>query len=147
MQHLFFSVWLISLSTMPSRITHVVANHRISFLLRLNYIYILYIYIIYMSYDIYIWYIYVIWYIYIIYIYIYIIYIYHTSIPWVSAEWWRPQKGESSCWINTAGRSWVGLTVTSLLTLAVVPVSAADWSESHPLVPAGYPSKDTGQEV
>lgn len=51
---------------------------------------------------------------------------------WVSAEWWGPQKGESSSWINTAGRSWVGLTVTSLLTTAGVPRSAVNWSESHP---------------
>lgn len=47
---------------------------------------------------------------------------------WVSAEWWGPQKGESSSWISTVGRSWVGLTVTSLLTLARAPVSAVDWS-------------------
>ena len=41
---------------------------------------------------------------------------------WVSAEWWGPQKGASSSWINTVGRSWAGLIVTSLLTLERVPI-------------------------
>ena len=66
---------------------------------------------------------------------------------WVSAEWWGPQKGERSSWINTVGRSWVGLTVTSLLTLERVPVSAVDWRESRPLVPGGHPPRDTGREA
>ena len=52
------------------------------------------------------------------------------------SEWWRPQKGECSFWINTVGRSWVGLTVTLLLTLAA---NAAAWNESYSLVPRGYP--------
>ena len=41
-----------------------------------------------------------------------------VCVPQVIAECWRPQKGERSFWINTLGRSWVGLTVTSRLSLA-----------------------------
>lgn len=66
----------------------------------------------------------------------------------VSAEWWGPRKGESSGWIDTVGRSWVGLTVTSLLTLEKESqLVLSTGVESRPRVPGGRPPRETGQEA